>query len=357
MLGSMASGVVLSRHLFAALPIQGGRSIARTAHMLCGCWGFVLMSLHLGLHWNVISGAVRQIRGGSLVSRPIALALRGAAALMVLYGVRAFFFQNLGSYLLLRTQFVFFDFERPIALFLLDYLCVCGENSGTPARRICPMAGIQPLFGFYLKRRPFMNFQYHNPIRFVFGPDAMDQLTELCRNRKVLLVYGGGSIKDNGVYERITGHLKDGAAGVVEYSGHRSATWQGILNGIALARRENVDAVIEVGGASAMDTGKAIAFGAVHENLEDYIEGRASSDGTHLFNIVIPTYPATGSEANGVCDIMEYKGHGTELLGAWPDVCLIGPQRHAVPGPSEYGLFRLDLLHPDQRLVHRQPSE
>ena len=74
-----------------------------------------------------------------------------------------------------------------------------------------------------------------------------------------------------------------------------------------------------------MDTGKAIAFGAVHDHLEDYVEGRVQSDGRHLLNIVIPTYPSTGSEANGVCDIMEYKGYGTELFGAWPDHCLMDP--------------------------------
>ena len=170
-----------------------------------------------------------------------------------------------------------------------------------------------------------MNFQYHNPIRFVFGTDAFDQLPELCRGRKVLLVYGGGSIKKNGVYDRLTGALNAAGIPFAEYGGITAATWQAILDGIALARREQINTVIEIGGASAMDTGKAIAFGVVHDNLEDFIEGRAKPDGQHLFNIVIPTYPSTGSEANGVCDIMEYKGQGTELFGAWPDVCLMDP--------------------------------
>ena len=54
MLGSMASGIVLSRHALAFLPVRGGASWARTVHMLCGYWGFVLMGLHLGLHWGMI---------------------------------------------------------------------------------------------------------------------------------------------------------------------------------------------------------------------------------------------------------------------------------------------------------------
>lgn len=74
-----------------------------------------------------------------------------------------------------------------------------------------------------------------------------------------------------------------------------------------------------------MDTGKAIAFGAMHDDLADYIEGGKVSDNRHLFNIIIPTYPSTGSEANGVCDIMEYNGAGVELFGAYPDYCLMNP--------------------------------
>ena len=170
-----------------------------------------------------------------------------------------------------------------------------------------------------------MKFQYHNPIQFSFGPNVLDQLPEICRGKKVLLVYGGGSIKKNGVYDRITTLLREAGIAYLDYGGQTTATWQGVQDGIALARREDTGAVVEIGGASAMDTGKAIAFGAVHDHLEDYVEGRVQSDGRHLLNIVIPTYPSTGSEANGVCDIMEYKGYGTELFGAWPDHCLMDP--------------------------------
>lgn len=170
-----------------------------------------------------------------------------------------------------------------------------------------------------------MKFEYHNPIQYYFGEDVFERIPGLCAGRRVMLVYGGGSVKANGVYDAITALLKEKGIPYLDYGGQTVTTYQGILDGIALAKQENIDAVIEIGGASAMDTGKAIAFGAVHENLEDYMEGRAVSDGTHLFNIIIPTYPSTGSEANGVCDIMGYKGVGTELFGAWPDVCLMNP--------------------------------
>ena len=126
MIGSMASGVVLSRHLFAALPIRDGRFIARTAHMLCGYWGFVLMSLHLDLHWNVMIGVVRRMRGGEQASPSAVLGLRLAAVLVALYGLQSFFGHDLGDYLLLRTHFVVLEFDRPVALLLLDYLAIMG---------------------------------------------------------------------------------------------------------------------------------------------------------------------------------------------------------------------------------------
>lgn len=124
MLGSAVSGMVLSEHLFKALPIQGGRAAARVVHMLCAYWGFVLMSLHLGLHWSMIVNALRRLRGGKRFAHP--WTLRGLAGVIALYGLRAFWAHDIGSYMLLRTHFVFFDFDRPVVLFLLDYTAVMG---------------------------------------------------------------------------------------------------------------------------------------------------------------------------------------------------------------------------------------
>ncbi|MDE7445067.1 MAG: DUF4405 domain-containing protein [Lachnospiraceae bacterium] len=60
MMGSMISGVILSRYVFSALPIRGGRSFARSLHMVCAYGGFVLMSLHLGFHWVVMMGTINK---------------------------------------------------------------------------------------------------------------------------------------------------------------------------------------------------------------------------------------------------------------------------------------------------------
>lgn len=124
MLIQAVSGIVLSRHLFSFLPIRGGTRLARTLHMLGAYWGFVFMSLHLGIHWNIMLYAVRKMAGASSPRRT--MLLRGLAGVIACYGVYAFFRRGIASYLLLKTQFAFFDFEEPIIFFFADYLAVMG---------------------------------------------------------------------------------------------------------------------------------------------------------------------------------------------------------------------------------------
>lgn len=124
MIGSMVSGVILSRHALSFLPIKGGRSFARSLHMLASYWGFVLMSLHLGLHWRMMMGMA-----GKVVKKPSAArtwTLRILAFAIAVYGVYAFIKRDIGQYMLLNIQFVFFDFEEPLIVFLLDYMAIMG---------------------------------------------------------------------------------------------------------------------------------------------------------------------------------------------------------------------------------------
>lgn len=124
MLVSMVSGIVLSRYALSFLPITGGRSWARTLHMLSSYWGFVFISLHLGLHWSMmISMAKKLFKNPSAVRRWIA---RGLGFLIAAYGLFAFFNREIGSYMFLKTQFVFVDFNEPLVLFLLDYIAIMG---------------------------------------------------------------------------------------------------------------------------------------------------------------------------------------------------------------------------------------
>lgn len=122
MLGSMFSGVIISRHIFTFISVRGLRSFARSLHMLSAYWGFIFMSLHLGFHWSMMINAA-----GKLFKKPSRIrvwVLRAIAVLTAIYGVYAFIKRDIGSYMFLKIQFAFFDFEEPIVLFILDYLAV-----------------------------------------------------------------------------------------------------------------------------------------------------------------------------------------------------------------------------------------
>lgn len=118
MLGLMASGIILSNHVFNGLHIRGWSALARQAHLLCSYWGFVLMSLHLGLHWSVILAAVRRLAGARW--------FRWLGWLTAAYGAYAFWKRDLPDYLFLRTHFVFFDYEEQVLFFFADYLAIMG---------------------------------------------------------------------------------------------------------------------------------------------------------------------------------------------------------------------------------------
>lgn len=124
MIGSMVSGVIISHSVLSFLPIRGGSSFGRNLHMLSGYWGFVLMSLHLGLHWNMMLGAAgKAVKGTSKVRICM---LRIAAAVVATYGMYAFVKRDIGNYMLLKVHFVFFDYDEPLFFFLLDYVAVMG---------------------------------------------------------------------------------------------------------------------------------------------------------------------------------------------------------------------------------------
>lgn len=122
MVGSMFSGIILSRHMLSFLPIKGGQGFARNIHMISAYWGFILMSLHIGLHWIMMTRMVERL----VKEIPILLLwlLRGIAALIAGYGIYAFAQREIGLYMLLKNEFVFFDFQEPLVFFIADYIAV-----------------------------------------------------------------------------------------------------------------------------------------------------------------------------------------------------------------------------------------
>ena len=123
----MISGIMLSNHVFAFLNIHGGIYFARLMHMASSYWGFVLMALHLGLHWGIFTRLARKlfrIKEDSKLSSFV-LVLMGTA--ITVYGVTVFLRRNLLTYMLVQTKFVFLDFGESKILFYLDYLAMMGS--------------------------------------------------------------------------------------------------------------------------------------------------------------------------------------------------------------------------------------
>ncbi len=122
-IGLVISSVLLSSYVFYFLGIGVGMGFARVLHMVTSYWFFILTALHLGLHW---AGVSRMLSGKSLrePSRLRFIFSHGATLVLSGYGVYAFFKQQIGIYLFMRTQFVFFDFEQPVLSFFFEYTCM-----------------------------------------------------------------------------------------------------------------------------------------------------------------------------------------------------------------------------------------
>lgn len=119
-----ASGAAMSRYLYDIPFLSSGASLARTVHMLSAYWGYCFISLHLGLHWSMMLGMMKNAAAPQRAPRWITPLLRTAGAAAALLGAHALMRHSLLDYMFLRNQFVFFDTERPLCLFFLDYAAI-----------------------------------------------------------------------------------------------------------------------------------------------------------------------------------------------------------------------------------------
>ena len=141
-------------------------------------------------------------------------------------------------------------------------------------------------------------FSYHNPTQIVFGPNSFARLGDLVpSDTKVLLLYGGGSIKRNGVYSQVTEALAGRA--VVEFAGiEPNPTLETLTAAVDLAKTQKVGFILGVGGGSVADGAKYVACAALYDGDGwDIVSGRFQPRQALPVGIVL-TLPATGSESN-----------------------------------------------------------
>lgn len=151
--------------------------------------------------------------------------------------------------------------------------------------------------------KKFTNFNLHMYTDIVFGRDTAKQVGLKVKQHggtKVMLVYGGGSIKKSGLYDTVVGALKEegipfAELGCVKPNPLRSFA----MKGLETARRENVDFLLGVGGGSAIDTAKAIALGLVYDgDIWDFYSGKIAPQKMQKVG-TINTIAAAGSETSG----------------------------------------------------------
>lgn len=145
------------------------------------------------------------------------------------------------------------------------------------------------------------NFSIYLPTKIKFGKGTINKLSKLVKGnyKKVLIHYGGGSIKRSGLYDEVVNELKKADVEIYELGGVKPNPRLSLVReGIDLAKKEGIDLILAVGGGSAIDSAKAIALGAVTDvDVWDFYLGNKRPERALPVGVVL-TYPATGSEAS-----------------------------------------------------------
>ncbi|MFA5556241.1 MAG: iron-containing alcohol dehydrogenase [Flavobacteriaceae bacterium] len=142
------------------------------------------------------------------------------------------------------------------------------------------------------------NFELYNPTKIIFGKDQIHKLAdEIPQGAKILMIYGGGSIFRNGIYDKVTTSLK--GFEVFEFGGvEANPYYETLLKAVELIKKEKIDFLLAVGGGSVIDGVKFIAAASAYQgNPLDIFYRKHRPTQALPFGTVL-TLPATGSEMN-----------------------------------------------------------
>lgn len=143
------------------------------------------------------------------------------------------------------------------------------------------------------------NFEYKNPTKIIFGANQIDKISnEIPKGSKVLMLYGGGSIKKNGIYDQVISATK--SFDVIEFGGiQANPEYAILLDALQVIKEEKIDFMLAVGGGSVIDGTKFLSSAALYQgdNPWDILTKRIPTTDGLPFGTVL-TLPATGSEMN-----------------------------------------------------------
>ena len=176
------------------------------------------------------------------------------------------------------------------------------------------------------------NFTFHNPTKLHFGEDSLSKLSEELKNygKKVMLCYGGGSIKRNGIYDQVMAELKKAGCEVIEIAGVMpNPTIEKVLEGAHTARQENVDFILGVGGGSTVDYCKAVAGSAWYDGdpWEYYFKNWQPMTCRWIPVGCVLTMAGTGSEMDS-CSVISSHSENRKLFYNFrnPDFAILNPR-------------------------------
>lgn len=176
------------------------------------------------------------------------------------------------------------------------------------------------------------NFDFHNPTRLIFGKDTIAQLGKHIKTygeRKVLLHYGKGSIFKNGVYDAVVASLKANGIEYVEMGGVKpNPVLAKVVETVDLMRKENVEAIVALGGGSVYDSAKLCAAAFHYDgNPWDIVAGKVRvKQALPIYGVL--TISATGSEMNSnsvIMDEEEKKKWGWAAKTVYPRLSIVDP--------------------------------
>lgn len=203
------------------------------------------------------------------------------------------------------------------------------------------------------------NFTFFNPTKLIFGKGTLEQLkVEVPQyGKKVLLVYGGGSIKRNGLYDQVLSLLKEIDVEVFELPGvEPNPRLTTVKKGVEICRNEGIDFLLAVGGGSVIDCTKAIAAGAKYEgDTWDLMTRKAVAKEALPFGTVL-TLAATGSEMNSGSVITNWETnekYGWGSAVTFPQFSILDPvNTYTVPrDQTVYGIVDM-MTHVFEHYFH-----
>ena len=194
------------------------------------------------------------------------------------------------------------------------------------------------------------NFVFYNPTKIIFGKKTIQTIGQetLLWGRKCLLLYGGGSIKTNGVYDQVTSSLNEAGLETFEHGGVQSnPLLSHVKEGIEKVKAHKIDVVVAVGGGSVLDSGKAICAGSVvNHDVWKFFTGKKSIKSALPMTAVL-TLAASGSEMNSGMVITndetsEKFGFGNRHL--YPKASILDPETTYTVPPDYTAYGAVDAI-------------